>query len=197
MSNRNDVPIDWTDRERESILTDEAQKALYHALYDFLRQVPKPCHYPQEDWYTECLHEGWCAAEAATHTYDPTRGSLYTYIRQAVHNRLISYLNWESGWSKRHVSINSLGENRDSGGSKWIDSLAGEFLSLMEEMSDRLDVQEALSHLSEEECWLIRQVWIAKRPQAEVARQLEISQPAISKRLKSIAQKLHRLLGWE
>ncbi|MEM4409023.1 MAG: sigma-70 family RNA polymerase sigma factor [Candidatus Caldarchaeum sp.] len=189
MANRNDEPVEWADRKNETPLTNEARKALYHALYDFLRRIPRPNHYPHEDWYAECLHEGWCAAESATHTYDSEKGSLYNYIRQAVHNHLISYFDRERRWEERYFRLDALKEKTADAKTEQAEWTDYQSLFTIDEIVDRLDIEEALSHLTESECRLIRQVWIDRRPQIEVARELGISQPAVSKRLKCIAKK--------
>jgi RNA polymerase sigma factor (sigma-70 family) len=173
------------------------QKALYHTLYLFLRQHPKPHCYLIEDWYAECLHEGWCAAKAAMDTYDPSKGTQYTYIRRAVHNRLLSYFQKEISWDRRRTLLFNQTKMEVSQSEVWNEPVDQEMAYHMEEVEDWIDVQEALSHLTEKECWLVKQVWIKKRSQAEVAKELNLSQSAISKQLKRIAHQLHQLLGWE
>ncbi len=78
-------------------------------------------------------------------------------------------------------------------------------VGLEAELVERLALVEALALLSKLERYLVEAVWVASRSQEEVARELreqglngvryELSQPALSKRLKKIKAFLRERLG--
>ncbi len=196
---------DESSRGGELHLPPEAQSATARALAQFLQAHPRMYHRPASEWRDECAQEAFLAAYEALQTYCPERGDLEGYVYCAVQNHLTSVYYGERRWYRWHaVSLDA--PVVDEEGEVQLREVVDEgSVGLEAELLGQLALGEALARLSELERYLVEAVWVAGRSQEEVAVELreqglngvryELSQQAISKRLKKIKSFLREQLG--
>ncbi len=186
-------------------LPPETQSGLARALAQFLQAHPRMHHRPTNEWRDECAQEALLAAYEALQTYCPEKGDLEGYVYRAVRNHLTSVYSREMRWYRWHaVSLDAPVVDAEGEGQP-CEMVDEESVGLEAELVERLALVKALALLSELDRYLVEAVWVEGRSQEEVARELreqglngvryELSQQAISKRLRKVKQFLRERLG--
>ncbi len=189
----------------ELYLPPEAQRGMARALAQFLQAHPRMHHRSADEWHCECAQEAFLATCNALRTYCPEKGDLEGYVYRAVQNHLTSVCYRERRWYRWHtVSLDApmVDEEGEVEPREVVDERS---IGLEAELVERLALVEALALLSELDGYLVEAVWVQGRSQGEVAVALreqglsgvryELSQPAISKRLRRVKQFLRERIG--
>jgi DNA-directed RNA polymerase specialized sigma subunit len=142
-----------------------------------------PPNWSISDWRKEMRAEAACAAWQAVCDYDPSHGVPFgAFARQRVLTGTLTRYRQEWTYALRSAQEH----NPNSSNSKLSDSTATEVFN------DGLG--SALTHLSKSNLWLIEQLFLRDRTEADVATQIGVTQPAISKRKRAIVTQLRRYI---
>ena len=155
------------------------------ALSGCLRRIRRwrvPPHWSSRDWSEEMGAEATLAALQAARDFDPTRGVPWeAFLRQRVRRAALARYRREWTYALRRVSVPALDEYGAEGGGP--PSREAVFALL----------QEALGRLPRSDVWLIEGLFWGGQTEARLARDLGVSQQAVSKRKKNIL----KFLEWE
>lgn len=177
----------------------EAEEALERSVRDFLEKYPRPFNYHADEWRAECRSEAWSVFPDILRTYNPAKGEQEGYVYRAVQNHLLNYLHREKRWRRHHamlldeLAVDAEGEEHKQ---EVVDEAT---IRLEEELCQWLTLCHALALLDKMDRYLVQEVWVRKRPQAEVAQELQkkgvqLSQQAISRRLNRVKRFLREQL---
>jgi hypothetical protein len=142
-----------------------------------------PANWSVSDWRNEMRAEAACAAWQAVCDYDPSLGvPFHVFARSQV---LISTLTrYRREWA---YALRSTQEyDPESSYSKLLDSAASEVF--------RDWLGPALARLPKLDLWLIEQLFLRDRTETDIAAQIGITQPAISKRKRAIVMQLRQYI---
>jgi hypothetical protein len=142
-----------------------------------------PPNWSISDWRNEMRAEAACAAWQAACDYDPSLGVPFgAFARSQVLTSALTRYRQEWAyafrWAQEHDPENSV--------SKLLDSTTSEMFDDWPEHS--------LAHLSKPDLWLVEQLFLRDRTEADVAAQIGITQPAISKRKRAIIMQLRQYI---
>src|SRR5262249_44267274 len=141
-----------------------------------------PPHWSRGDWFEEVRAEVEAAAWQAVCNFDPARGvPLSAFVYQQVLARALTRYRREWAYAVRCVF--------QSGEEGYGARVGG----LVDPPAVQEPMRRALARLSPPDKWLIEQLFWEGHTEAETSQRLGISQQAVSKRKRSILQKLH---GW-
>lgn len=145
-----------------------------------------PPNWSRSAWEEEVRAMALAAAWQSTLDFEPARGvPLAAFLFHRVVSRVFTRYRQEWAYASHHSVyvdahlLQDLGEGAKSGGNE----------SFLEE------IEGGLSHLSESDRLLLRQVFWDGLPQRVVADRLAITQQAVSKRLSSALKQLRRSLS--
>ena len=85
--------------------------------------------------------------------------------------------------------IQSLDASMDNGF-----DIADESLESAEDMAERLTLEDAIRKLTEQQQWVVKQVFMLQRKQVEVARELGITESAMAQQISVIKRNLKKIL---
>lgn len=85
--------------------------------------------------------------------------------------------------------IQSLDASMDNGF-----DIADESLESTEDMAERLTLEDAIRKLTEQQQWVVKQVFMLQRKQVEVARELGITESAMAQQISVIKRNLKKIL---
>ena len=135
------------------------------------------------DWRKEMRAEAACAAWQAVCDYDPSLGVPFgAFARQRVLTSTLTRYRQEWAYALRSAQEH----DPESSNSKLLDSTATEVLNDWPE--------HALARLSKPDLWLVEQLFLRDRREADIATQIGITQPAISKRKRAIVMQLRQYI---
>ena len=72
--------------------------------------------------------------------------------------------------------------------------IADESLESAEDMAERLTLEDAIRKLTEQQQWVVKQVFMLQRKQVEVARELGITESAMAQQISVIKRNLKKIL---
>lgn len=121
-------------------------------------------------------------AKVLTQVDEATRND---YLRQEYEMSLV-----DRKESRRHQSL----EDSLEDGFDVADSASSAEEDLMEKDSRR-ELLSAISQLTKEQQWLVKEVYIKGRSQTEIAKELDITHSAIRDRLRVIFKKIKKILN--
>lgn len=126
--------------------------------------------------------EAACAAWQAVSDYDPSLSVPFSaFARQRVLTSTLTRYRQEWAYAFRSAQEH----DPESSNSKLLDSTATEVFNDWP--------VSALARLSKPDLWLIEQLFLRDRTEADIATQIGITQPAISKRKRAIVMQLRRI----
>jgi DNA-directed RNA polymerase specialized sigma subunit len=127
--------------------------------------------------------EAACAAWQAVCDYDPSLGVPFNaFTRQRVLTSTLTRYRQEWAYALRSTPEH----DPESSDSKLLDSTTSEMFDDWPE--------HALARLAKPDLWLVEQLFLRDRTEADVAAQIGITQPAISKRKRAIVMQLRRCI---
>ena len=85
--------------------------------------------------------------------------------------------------------IQSLDASMDNGF-----DIADKSLESAEDMAERLTLEDAIRKLTEQQQWVVKQVFMLQRKQVEVARELGITESAMAQQISVIKRNLKKIL---
>jgi hypothetical protein len=142
-----------------------------------------PPNWSISDWRNEMRAEAACAAWKAMCDYDQSLNvPLSIFARQRVLTSTLTRYRQE--WAYALRSAQEYDPERSN--SKLLDFTYTEVFNDWPEL--------ALARLSQSDLWLVEQLFLRDRTEAEVATQIGITQPAISKRKRAIVTQLRRYI---
>jgi DNA-directed RNA polymerase specialized sigma24 family protein len=142
-----------------------------------------PPNWSISDWRNEIRAEAAFAAWQAMCDYDPSRSVPFiAFARQRVLTNALTRYRQEWAYALRSAQEHDP-ERSDS---KLLDS-AGTAVF-------RDWPEHALARLSKPDLWLVEQLFLRDRTEADIATQIGITQPAISKRKRAIVMQLRRYI---
>lgn len=137
-----------------------------------------PPNWSISDWRNEMRAEAACAAWQAVCDYDPSLSVPFiAFARQRVLTSTLTRYRQEWAYALRSA------QEHDS---ESFDSAASAVF--------RDWPVPALARLSKPDLWLIEQLFLRDRTEADIATQIGITQPAISKRKRAIVMQLRRYI---
>ena len=143
-----------------------------------------PPNWSISDWRNEMRAEAACAAWRAMCDYDQSLNvPLSIFARQRVLTSTLTRYRQE--WAYALRSPQEYDPQRSN--SKLLDFTDTEVFNDWPE--------RALARLSQSDLWLVEQLFLRDRTEAEVATQIGITQPAISKRKRAIVTQLRRYIA--
>jgi DNA-directed RNA polymerase specialized sigma subunit len=142
-----------------------------------------PPNWSISDWRTEMRAEAACAAWQAVCDYDQSLNVPFSvFARQRVLTSTLTRYRQEWAYAFRSAQEH----DPNSSNSKLLDSTATEAFNDWP--------GSALAHLSKSDLWLAEQLFLKDRTEADIATQIGITQPAISKRKRAIVSQLRRYI---
>jgi hypothetical protein len=142
-----------------------------------------PPNWSISDWRNEMRAEAACAAWQAVCDYDQSLNVPFTvFARQRVLTSTLTRYRQEWAYAFRSAQEH----DPESSDSKLLDFTATEVFNDWPE--------HALARLSKPDLWLVEQLFLSDRTEADVAAQIGITQPAISKRKRAIVTQLRRYI---
>jgi DNA-directed RNA polymerase specialized sigma24 family protein len=149
---------------------------------------PVPPNWTGSAWMKEMAAHGNAAAHEASCQYDSSRSSEpEVFVKSRVMGRLLTRYRQEWNFARRVAHWSS--ETEDGPVSTLMDAARADSAGDM-----RKTVTDAVNGLPEPDRWLVMQLFWHDRDQRELARELGVSQPAISKRYRNIVRQLRCLL---
>jgi DNA-directed RNA polymerase specialized sigma subunit len=156
--------------------------SLFQSLQSSLHRICRwrvPPNWSISEWRREMHAEAACAACHAAKDYDPSLGvPLEAYARQRVLST--TFTRYRREWAYASRIVKEFDPERSD--------------SKVSEPSACTVFDEwprcTLAQLSECDLWLVRQLFLTDRSEADVARQIGVSQQAINKRKKIIIQRM-------
>lgn len=153
--------------------------------------VRRVCHWPVPpnwtgaEWMREVAAHGDAAALEASCQYDATRGGEpAVFLMSRVMARLLTRYRQEWNFARRVTQWSW--ESDDEA------ALAAVHVECPGDM--RQTVMDAVNGLAETDRWIVVQMMWHDRDQGEIARELGISQPAVSKRYRNAVRQLRSVL---
>ena len=142
-----------------------------------------PPNWSISDWRNEMRAEAACAAWQAVCDYEPSLGVPFNaFTRQRVLTSTLTRYRQEWTYALRSAQE----YDPEKSDSRLLDSPTSEVFDDWPE--------HALARLSKPDLWLIEQLFLRDRTEANIATQIGISQPAISKRKRAIVMQLRRYI---
>ena len=142
-----------------------------------------PPNWSFSDWRNEMRAEAACAAWQAVCDYDPSLSVPFiAFARQRVLTSTLTRYRQEWAYTLRAAQE----YDPEKPNSKVLDSTTSEVFN------DWPD--SALAQLSKPDLWLIEQLFLRDRREGDIAIQIGITQPAISKRKRAIIMQLRRYI---
>jgi hypothetical protein len=139
-----------------------------------------PPNWTISEWRKEIRAEAACAAWQAVSEYDPSRGVPFgAFARQRVLTHTLTRFRQEWAYALRCAQEHN-----------------GE-LDFVAYLPFEDWPREALARLSEPDLWLIGQLFLRDRTEADVAKQIGISQQGVNKRKRVILVNLRQFMGRE
>ena len=114
---------------------------------------------------------------------------LVTQPKEIYHDAVMFEYRTSCTERKETRYIQSLDASMDNGF-----DIADESVESVEQILTRLTVEQAVSTLSEEQKWLVKQIYYLGRTRMSVADELGITEGAIRSRLSVISKKLEKIL---
>lgn len=146
-----------------------------------VRRWPVPPNWTLSEWMQEVDAHGTAAAYEACCQFDPARGpDEAVFVTSRVMGRILTRYRQEWCFATRFPA--------------WTEGGPEEPAERSERNCDE-DLRDAVSRLPEADRWLLSQIFWHDRDQQELAKELGISQPAVSKRYRRIVQHLRGSLG--
>jgi DNA-directed RNA polymerase specialized sigma subunit len=140
-----------------------------------------PPNWSASDWRDEIRAEAACAAWQAVSDYDPSLSVPFSaFARQRVLTSTLTRYRQEWAYALRSTPEH----DPEKPESRLWDSTTSEVFDDWP--------RHALARLSEPDLWLIEQLFLRDRTEANIATQIGINQPAISKRKRAIVMQLSR-----
>jgi DNA-directed RNA polymerase specialized sigma subunit len=142
-----------------------------------------PPNWSVSDWRNELRADAACAAWQAVCDYDPSLGVPFSaYAHQRVLTSTLTRCRQEWAYALRLTPE----YDPESSDSRQLDSA----------VSAALDAcpKHALARLSKSNLWLVEQLFVKDRTEADIATQIGTSQQAISKRKRAIVMQLRRYI---
>jgi hypothetical protein len=142
-----------------------------------------PPNWSISDWRNEMRAEAACAAWQAVCDYDPSLSVPFiAFARQRVLTSTLTRYRQEWAYALRSAQEH----DPESSDRRLLNSTTSEVF-------DDCPVP-ALARLSKPDLWLVEQLFLRDRREADVAAQIGITQPAISKRKRAIVMQLRRYI---
>jgi DNA-directed RNA polymerase specialized sigma subunit len=142
-----------------------------------------PPNWSVSDWRNEMRAEAACAAWQAVCDYDPSLSVPFSaFARQRVLTSTLTRCRQEWAYAFRSAQEH----DPESSNSKLLDSTATEVFNDWP--------GSALAQLSKPDLWLIEQLFLRDRRERDIATQIGITQPAVSKRKRAIIMQLKRYI---
>jgi hypothetical protein len=142
-----------------------------------------PPNWSISDWRNEMRAEAACAAWQAMGDYDPSLSVPFiAFARQRVLTTTLTRYRQEWAYALRSAQEH----DPESSDRRLLNSTTCEVF-------DDCPVP-ALARLSKPDLWLVEQLFLRDRTEADVAAQIGITQPAISKRKRAIVMQLRRYI---
>ena len=142
-----------------------------------------PPNWTISDWRNEMRAEAACAAWQAVCDYDPSLSVPFiAFARQRVLTSTLTRYRQEWAYALRSLQEH----DPESSDRRLLNSTTCEVF-------DDCPVP-ALARLSKPDLWLVEQLFLRDRTEADVAAQIGITQPAISKRKRAIVMQLRRYI---
>jgi len=143
-----------------------------------------PPNWSASDWRNEMRAEAACAAWQSAHDYDPSFGVPFSaFAYQRVLTNTLTRYRQEWAYALRlgpeHDPENSDSRQLDSAASAVFDDWP----------------RHALARLSKPDLWLIEQLFLRDRTEADIATQIGITQQAVNKRKWMILLRLRRCMS--
>jgi hypothetical protein len=143
-----------------------------------------PPNWSISDWRTEMRAEAACAAWQAVCDYDQSLNVPFSvFARQRVLTSTLTRYRQEWTYALRSAQE----YNPETSDSKLLDFTSTEVFNDWP--------RSALARLSKPDLWFVEQLFLRDRTEAEVAAQIGITQPAISKRKRAIVTQLRRYIA--
>ncbi|OYT68502.1 MAG: hypothetical protein CFK48_11370, partial [Armatimonadetes bacterium CP1_7O] len=164
------------------------QRAVHHAVaQQHPTRAPRSCAC---HWQEELYHEAAVAACKALQTYDPTKGSLYSWGLRVIGRHLQRFC--EKEWQ---VARQACAYPCDEATGKEVEFVDAEALEWIEERVLCAQVREALAQLPERERCLIEWYFGEGLSEREIAKRVGCSHQAVHKRLHRAWARLCQVLG--
>lgn len=142
-----------------------------------------PPNWSISDWRNEMRAEAACAAWQAVCDYDPSLNVPFSiFARQRVLTSTLTRYRQEWAYAFRSAQEH----DPESSDSKLLGSTTSKVFDHWQE--------HGLARLSKPDLWLVEQLFLRDRTEADVAAQIGITQPAISKRKRAIVMQLRRYI---
>ena len=140
-----------------------------------------PPNWSVSDWREEMRAEAVCAACHAAQDFDPSRGvPLDAYARQRVLSR--TFTRYRQEWAYALRMAKEFEPEASDGEVSGSDALV-----VLDEWP-----RCSLDRLTESDLWLVKQLFLRDRSEADIAREIGISQQAINKRKRTIIKRIRR-----
>jgi RNA polymerase sigma factor (sigma-70 family) len=167
-----------------TLASDYEVDAILRLCVQKVRHWPVPPNWTNAEWMREVAALGAAAAHEACCQYDCSRGSVATvFVKSRVMGRVLTRYRQEWSFARRFPHWNE-------------DSPEPGAMQSTRERQDRDEIlMDAVNRLREADRWLVLQIFWHDRDQSELAHELGISQPAVSKRYQTIVRRLRRCLS--
>ena len=139
----------------------------------------------------DLAQEGAIGLIKAAGSFDPSRGTAYsTYTVKCIECEILMYLRKEK---KHRTNSISLDQKMDVGGSEIsFKDMVGREDPEIEMVCEKEALRQHISELDPEDVRLIWMYYVQEMKQAQIARQLGISQTQVSRRLKKVMIRIKR-----
>jgi DNA-directed RNA polymerase specialized sigma24 family protein len=177
--------VPWRERQIGGDRSFATLPELHSCLSRVLRWRVPP-NWSVSEWRNEIRAEAACAAWQAVSEYDPSRGVPFSaFARQRVLTHTLTRLRQEWAYALRCAQEQEPADshNRESDSAPY---------TLFEDWP-----RGALARLSKPDLWLIGQLFLRGRTEAEIARKIGITQQGVNKRKWLILSNLRQLIGKE
>ena len=114
---------------------------------------------------------------------------LVTHPQEIYHDAVMFEYRTSCTERKETRYIQSLDASMDNGF-----DIADESLESAEDMAERLTLEDAIRKLTEQQQWVVKQVFMLQRKQVEVARELGITESAMAQQISVIKRNLKKIL---
>jgi DNA-directed RNA polymerase specialized sigma subunit len=143
-----------------------------------------PPNWSVSDWRNEMRAEAACAAWQAVCDYDPSLGVPFSaFAHQRVLTGTLTRCRQEWAYALR---LTPEYDPESSSDSRQLDSAASAALDACP--------KHALARLSKSDLWLVEQLFLKDRTEADIATAVGVTQQAISKRKRAIVMQLRRYI---
>jgi Sigma-70 region 2 len=167
--------------ERETRMGgDRFLAAVLHSCLSRVLRWRVPPNWSISEWRIEIRAEAACAVWQAVSEYDPSRGVPFSaFARQRVLTQTLTRFRQEWAYALRCVQE----PNSEPNFAAYVP---------FEDWP-----REALARLSEADLWLVGQLFLRDRTEADVAKQIGITQQGVNKRKRLILVNLRQFIGRE